>query len=71
MPKKSSTKQRTPRPPRPEILDRLPTDPTPREIRHYCEQIQKTWTASELRKRLGRTQKLPKPDSLIGLSVNE
>lgn len=42
------------RPRRPQSLDRLPHDPTPREIRAKCEEIQQRWSPREREHRLGR-----------------
>lgn len=41
-------------------LDRLPTDPTPDEIRELCRQIQAGWDAQTERQRRVSVNPLPK-----------
>lgn len=45
--------RRTMKPARPQTTEPLPTDPSPDEIRAWCELQQSTWTDAEKAKRAG------------------
>lgn len=50
------------RPARPQALTRLPTDPTPEEIKACCLEIQSAWTQADLVKRAGSMPSGIRPD---------
>jgi hypothetical protein len=57
------------RKPRPEILDPLPSDPSPEQIAEACLAFQATWTTAERAQRLGRRKDDPKDEIIYRCPV--